>query len=199
MNARPTPGGGELITYPDGTTERHDRNGNKVGGCDKKCKDDKKNKDKDKARDKDKKKEDSKFKKRVAFTAGVLDNITEVLGYIPGWICNICAAGVLILGAVSAILYLVAGKIGKAIATIIGVGLGALAGGGAKKLMDTLVSRYWVKALQLTSHLRGKQGRRLLARALTTTYATKVDSMLASAQGIMASVYSSLSSAVVEE
>jgi RHS repeat-associated protein len=201
--SKPTSDGGEIIHNSDGTTEKIDKNGKTVSSCDKKCVADKKNKNssksKDKGKDKDEdKKEDSAFKQRVAKAAKGLTWVADILGLAPGWLCPWCAGAALVVGAAVAILYLVAGKIGKAIAAIIGVGLGALAGAGAKKILDTLVSRYWVKALQLTSHLRGKQGRRILARALTRTYAAKVDTALAAVQGIMGKVYSDITDAITE-
>jgi RHS repeat-associated protein len=135
----------------------------------------------------------SEFQKIAADIAYVAEKISQILGFIPGFICGLCQAGSLLLGLVAALGYFVADQIANGIAALISVALGAilgglgLGGGAAKgvagKVVKSLVEKYGGKMITLARHFR--EGEDRVLRYVPSSLRAKIEWIVTGVTGFI--------------
>jgi RHS repeat-associated protein len=88
---------------------------------------------------------------KLAYWTG---QISSALGFVPGFICEVCATLSLAFGAISAFSYALAGMWDDAVATLVGVGLSAFLGKKGSDMVEGLVKEAGGRMTALASHVR---------------------------------------------
>jgi RHS repeat-associated protein len=118
--------------------------------------------------------------------------IADVLGFIPGFLCGVCAGAAFIFGILAAIGYFLAGMIDKAIGAVLSAGVGAVAGKAGKVVLRQVVKAYGGKMVHFARHWdQSSTGQRVL-RAVPTSLRVKVEWLTTTISGTVSAAFSAI-------
>jgi RHS repeat-associated protein len=121
--------------------------------------------------------------------------IADVLGFIPGFLCGVCAGAALIFGLLAALGYLLAGMIEKAIGAALSAGVGLIAGKAGKVALKQVVKSYGGKMVHFARHWdQTATGQRVL-RAVPTSLRIKVEWLTTTISGTVSAAFSAIATA----
>jgi RHS repeat-associated protein len=120
--------------------------------------------------------------------------IADVLGYVPAFLCSICAGAAFIFGLLAFLGYALAKNWNKAVGALVSAGVGLVAGKAGKHLIKRVVDSYGGKMMHFAKHHSVKENGALrrVTRMVPSSLRVKVEWLVTSITGTISAAFSAI-------
>jgi hypothetical protein len=120
--------------------------------------------------------------------------IADVLGYVPAFLCGICAGAAFIFGLLAFLGYALAKNWNKAVGALVSAGVGLVAGKAGKHLIKRVVDSYGGKMMHFAKHHSVKENGALrrVTRMVPSSLRVKVEWLVTSITGTISAAFSAI-------